>query len=504
MSNSQCTLNPATASATTSGNNLTINVPLSFLPAFEGGKSIFVSAYDVNGLTSGWQTVGTWNVFGTTPPLVQSVLPTGNVGSLVNTSVAVSDSLDPARISYVYFMVGTSISAANSCFVEYNHTSNTLRLVNDTGLVWPTPIPLGSGAAMSNSQCTLDPATASVTTLFRTLTVGIPLSFSSIYSGSKNVYVNVYDMDGLSSGWVLVQSWTIGPPRTPKIENIGMTGGPVGPVLFNLTVSDSSGASFIGYTYFLINNSLNGANACFVEYNHSSHAVRLANDSGLVWPTPVQLGTGSAMSNSQCTLDPTGASVTASGQRLTINIPLRFSVSFAGSKQLFASNYDISGTGSGWQPLGFYNIGTPVPAVLPVSPSSGSGTSQSFLVTVQYPNGASLITYVYVLINSSLTGANSCFIEYNRSANTIRLVDDSGLQWPTPVLLGTGSPMSNSQCTLNPALASSSSIGNNLSISLPLTFASSGYSGIKQVFVSAFDSEGAASGWQIGGAWTVP
>jgi len=61
LQNSQCTVNTAPSSASGSGNNLTLNLALSFQPAFAGSKNIYLDAY-AGGLDSGWQQKGSWTV----------------------------------------------------------------------------------------------------------------------------------------------------------------------------------------------------------------------------------------------------------------------------------------------------------------------------------------------------------------------------------------------------------------------------------------------------------
>ena len=63
LQNSQCALDGATSSAVASGNNLTVNFSVSFLPAFFGNKNIYLFTNDtVNNLNSGFQLLGTWNL----------------------------------------------------------------------------------------------------------------------------------------------------------------------------------------------------------------------------------------------------------------------------------------------------------------------------------------------------------------------------------------------------------------------------------------------------------
>jgi hypothetical protein len=44
------------------GNTLTLNLAMTFKPAFAGAKNIYMYGVDVSGPNSGWQQLGTWTV----------------------------------------------------------------------------------------------------------------------------------------------------------------------------------------------------------------------------------------------------------------------------------------------------------------------------------------------------------------------------------------------------------------------------------------------------------
>ncbi|MBV9781379.1 MAG: hypothetical protein JOY62_15550, partial [Acidobacteriaceae bacterium] len=62
ISNSQCTLSGSASSVSTSGNNLTMVVSLTFSPSFAGQKNVYMRAIDNEGLDTGFQQKGTFNV----------------------------------------------------------------------------------------------------------------------------------------------------------------------------------------------------------------------------------------------------------------------------------------------------------------------------------------------------------------------------------------------------------------------------------------------------------
>jgi PQQ enzyme repeat len=62
LQNSQCSVAMASSSATLSGNTLTLDLAITFQPAFAGSNNIYLYAFDVSGANSGWQQPGTWTV----------------------------------------------------------------------------------------------------------------------------------------------------------------------------------------------------------------------------------------------------------------------------------------------------------------------------------------------------------------------------------------------------------------------------------------------------------
>ena len=139
-----------------------------------------------------------------------------------------------------------------------------------------------------------------------------------------------------------------------------------------------------------------------------------------------------------------------------------------------------------------------------VGPSSGSSERQTFELEYSDAAGATSLQTVWVYFNATLANpaSNSCLLYYNVAANQINLIQDSGTAWvnATP---GTATTLQNSQCSLNVAAASVFVSGNNLMLTLAMTFAPA-YAGAKNIYMYAADVSGANSGWQQLGTWTVP
>jgi hypothetical protein len=59
VANSQCTLNASSSTVSTSGNNLTVNVSVTFVSSV-GPSNVYLDAFDLGLQNSGWVDEGTW------------------------------------------------------------------------------------------------------------------------------------------------------------------------------------------------------------------------------------------------------------------------------------------------------------------------------------------------------------------------------------------------------------------------------------------------------------
>ena len=131
--------------------------------------------------------------------------------------------------------------------------------------------------------------------------------------------------------------------------------------------------------------------------------------------------------------------------------------------------------------------------------SSGLTATRTFVFTD--PNGADDIGVVNVLINRALDGRNACYIGYDSVNNLVVLLDNAGvdagvLPLPSPATL------SNGQCTISGAGFSAVKSGNNLTLTIPYTFASA-FGGSHILYVAGRDRNGGNSGWSPVGTHAV-
>jgi uncharacterized protein (TIGR03437 family) len=510
LQNSQCSLNVATSSVTLNGNTLTLNLAMTFQPAFAGAKNIYLYAADVSGPNTGWQQRGTWTVPGVTITVTaNSVTPSS--GSLASQTFALqySDTAGVAslQLAYAYFNATLASSASNSCFLYYNVAANQINLLNDAGAAWMAAIP-GSATTLQNSQCSLNVATTSVALNGNTLTLNLAITFKPAYAGAKNIYIYAADVSGPNSGWQQLGTWTVPSGGTTVTANsVTPSSGSLASQTFALQYSDTAGASSLqlAYAYFNATLASSASNSCFLYYNVAANQINLLNDAGAAWMTATP-GAATTLQNSQCSLNVAGTLVALNGNTLTLNLAMTFQPAFAGAKNIYMYAADISGPNSGWQQPGTWTVPSGVVTVTAnsVTPSSGSLASQTFALQYSDTSGAASLQLGYAYFNATLasSAANSCFLYYNVAANQINLLNDAGTAWMTATP-GAATTLQNSQCSLDVAGASVALNGNTLTLNLAMTFQHA-YAGAKNIYLYGADGSGPNSGWQQLGTWTVP
>ena len=129
-------------------------------------------------------------------------------------------------------------------------------------------------------------------------------------------------------------------------------------------------------------------------------------------------------------------------------------------------------------------------AIVSLTPASGSGASQAFSAVYSDTSGASDLTNVRFLMNSSTSAVNACYVIYYPASNALYLYNDAGSAMLGPLTPGsTFTTLSNSQCALIGTGSSATSSGHNLSVVLNLAF-SPGFDGARNVYLEAFSSTG--------------
>jgi hypothetical protein len=440
---------------------------------------------------------------------VGPVTPSSGSGVSQTFVLQYSDTAGAGNLSmaWVWFNATLANSATTSCLIYYSRPANTLYLLNDWGLQW-NGVAMGAGGTLQNSQCSINAGATTATTNGNTLTVNLALTFSSAFSGSKNVYLWANDVGGTNSGWQTRGSWTV-PNAVVSVtaDSVTPSSGSGLNQAFALQYSDNAGASRLATVWLSFNATPTGSsfpNSCVLYYSQETNLLYLENDAGSQW-NQATLGSNGTLQNSQCSISLAGTTVSTNGNSLTLNLAMRFSSGFNGSKNVYLLANDAGGTSSGWQTRGTWTVPNAVLSVTAdsVTPSSGSGTIQTFALQYSDTAGAGNLSMAWVWFNATLanSAASSCLIYYSLPVNTLYLLNDGATGW-SAVVVGTGGTLQNNQCSVSLSGSSVSTNGMALTLNLAMTF-SSAFSGSKSVYLFASDAGGTSSGWQARGSWTV-
>jgi len=276
---------------------------------------------------------------------------------------------------------------------------------------------------------------------------------------------------------------------------------------FSFTVADGDGAADLGIVNVLINNFLDGRNACYIAYSRPANTVFLVTNDGSGLTSLLLNGSGTT-SNGQCTIVGAGSSAVSSGNSLTLTLVVQFNTTtFAGRKVLYAAARDAAENNSGWQPMGVYGVATPLaanPMVVSLAPASGTGSTATLAITYRDATAGTNLQPSQILIGSALDASNACYIAYVNNGNQLYLVTDTGLDLITPGITpgATSGFTEKSQCRVDAVGSSKSLSGNSMTLTVNITFYP-GFAGRKIIYGGTQTLGGANSGWHAMGAWTV-
>jgi probable HAF family extracellular repeat protein len=296
-------------------------------------------------------------------------------------------------------------------------------------------------------------------------------------------------------------------PPAPSASNPQWGSGAGATMTFTFT--DPRGWQDLEVVNVLINNFIDGRNACYLAYSVPAGTLYLVNDAGIAqgpYAGAVAPGSSNPIQNSQCTVGLIGAN--GSGDTLTLTLAVTFKTAFAGNKILYLAAGDVSQNSSGWVPLGVWlwpaasqNTTT---AVVTMTPASGTGLSPTpFTFVFSDTKGFADLGVENILINTALDGRHACYLAYARQINWLYIVNDAGNGLLPGTSLATSGRINNSQCTVSWGNNAVTVSGNDLRLVLNIGF-SPGFGPNVIFYLAARDvNEANNTGWQSSGTWVV-
>jgi glucose/arabinose dehydrogenase len=364
LQNSQCAIAPGSTTVTLSGSSLTLNLAVTFMPAFSGAKTIFVYGANAAGGNSGWQTRGTWTA--TAPPApapvtvtADAVSPGSGSGAAQTFALQYSDTAGAMDFDAVWVWVNASFASTtvNTCLAYYTRATNMLWLLNDAATAYMSA-PVGSGGLLQNSQCAITPASTSVTLSGTSLTLNLTLTFMPAFSGTKTIFMYGANGAGVNSGWQTRGTWTATAPSSPgpvtvTADSVSPGSGSGMSQTFALQYADSAGAMDFDAVWVWVNATFASTtvNTCLAYYTRATNMLWLLNDAATAYMSAL-VGSGGLLQNSQCAIAPGSTTVILSGTSLTLNLALTFKPAFSGTKTIFMYGANAASVNSGWQTRG--------------------------------------------------------------------------------------------------------------------------------------------------------
>lgn len=470
-----------------------------------------VATVTLNGQNVSFVRDGNYVVLGSgtttnSAPVNVRVTPATGSGSSATFTATYRDANGADTFKTVTLLINATTAGANAVYITYDRAANRIALRNDANTGSTTGAP-GAASKLSNSQGTVDLAGSKVSISGTDLVLTVPVSFEDSFAGAKNLFLQADDVTGVRNTMLSYGSFTVaGAPKTnaaPSIVSLSPTSGSGTGATFTAVVRDADGAASIESVYLLVHTAIADANGARFLYRHDQKRIYLLNDAGSQWSSAA-IGTGGALSNSQVSLDASKVSISASGNDLTVKLPITFTGSFSGAKNVYLSAKDLAGDWADWRAMGSWTVPAPAntaPKNVSVTPASGSGGAQAFSVTWRDADGAADMESMYFLIHSSISDVNVVRIMYRADQNKVYYLNDDGSAWSIAVP-GAKTVLSNGQASIDMEKVSVSKSGTDLTITYPITFKAA-FNGSRKLWLNGKDLKGNWGSWEALGTWTV-
>jgi hypothetical protein len=310
------------------------------------------------------------NIARAIPPMLRpSAEPASGSGLTQTLTFRFTDAVGTSDIQVANILINNYLDGADACYLAYVPFSNTLYLVDNAGDAGGpyagTMVLNGGGGTIQNSQCQINNVGSSATSTSTTLVLTLNVTFQSLFAGNRIVHLAQVSTSGYTAGWQRVGVWQV--PGSPATQ-ITMTGqNPSRGVAtggidqtFTFTITDTSGYTNLGIVNVLINEFIDGIDACYLAYSESSNTLFLVDnggDAGGPYAGSMVLNGSGSIQNSQCQIVGAGSSAVGSGDTLTLTLKIFFFEGFVGNPAVYSAARDSGGNNNtGWQALGTWSV----------------------------------------------------------------------------------------------------------------------------------------------------
>jgi len=297
-------------------------------------------------------------MLGNTRPLSpSSVSPASGAASNQPMTFTFTDPLGFADLGVLNILINNSLDGRRSCYLAYSQPDNVMYLVSDDGGSLLPGASLSAQGSISNSQCTLNWTASAVSKNGNTLALSLSITYPASFGGNRIIYMAARDVNQNNSGWMPMGVTQIpGAPQTTTTAVAGMSpqiGTGLGPAPYTFTFSDTQGVQDLGVQNLLVNNSLDGRQACYLAFVQPINVLYLVNDTGDGLLPGQSTSAAGTLSNSQCAVTWASNAVTTSGNNLTLSLSMSFTESMGNSVIFYLASRDgTDANNTGWQAMG--------------------------------------------------------------------------------------------------------------------------------------------------------
>lgn len=398
-------------------------------------------------------------------PHIVSLNPASGSGLTKTFTLAAFDPEGPTDIASMNLLINTSLNGSDGCWIYYDHLLGAVNVYGDDGR-W---------GAIQNSRCSV--SLASRIDSVSDAVVSLTVTFSASWQGPRRIWATATDRLGNSAGYYQAGTFNV------------LSDGPAQDFSVSLTPSSQSTTPGNSAIYNFTLTSLNGYSG-IVHLSASTSP----QSGGL---TVTDSGDGTYVLEAYESVS--GTLTVAS----TITVPpLNFTIAAGFQDNTLRHNYSVT-----------YTLVRPSTPALSFFPVSGGGPTQTFRISVTDPGGPAAVNGINLLINSSFSGTNGCWLflgsPYNLSVDQDTLVavaSDDATNWSNTAQVSkfatSTDPIHNSQCSVFGGPTTVSDDGVALIFTVTLTFTPA-FNGQKFIYVRAADTSGQDTGYQQLGVWTV-
>ncbi|HEY4089191.1 MAG TPA: hypothetical protein VGM43_24850, partial [Bryobacteraceae bacterium] len=255
-------------------------------------------------------------------PQLLSLTPSSGGGASQTFALTVSDTAGAADIGPINLLINSTLDGSTGCWIYFNHPGQFSLYSNGQ---WTAPA--STGGTLSGSACSVQLASGNDSG--NTANVSFAITFDPSFNGPKTIWAAASDVAGNGAGYQQMGTYNVstasGVPANVSVSPSNPTMYQNSPQTFTVVASDSAGAADLQGVHFLfVWGGFNGSPAtiaCWMWYQRSTNTLTMYNAGN--WGAPAPLGSGgSVLTGDACTVDTSQASASASGNQLSLVVPI--------------------------------------------------------------------------------------------------------------------------------------------------------------------------------------